>query len=47
MRSEQEIREHLTAKRAWMAEYEDSGVAEVGVEWGWTEALAWVLGEAP
>ena len=47
MRSEQEIRDLLAEKRVWMGEWEDSGASEVGVEWGWTEALAWVLGEQP
>lgn len=44
MKSLAEIEEALAERRAWMDENEDSGAAEVGVELGWMQALAWVLG---
>jgi len=47
MRSEQEIRDNLVAHRNWMNENEGGGSSEEGVEWGWVEALSWVLGEKP
>ncbi len=47
MKSEQEVRDLLKEKRAWMDENEGGGSSEEPVEWGWTEALAWVLGEKP
>jgi hypothetical protein len=30
-----------------MDENEGMGLSEEPVEWGWTQALAWVLGEEP
>jgi len=47
MKTQAEIEALLAEKRAWMDENEDSGASEVGTEWGWQQALAWVLGVQP
>jgi hypothetical protein len=43
MKSLKEIQDAHSEHEAWMDENEDSGSAEVGVELGWLQALAWVL----
>jgi len=47
MRTAAEIEQALAERREWMDENEDSGAAEVPVEWGWLSALAWVLEVEP
>ena len=47
MKSQAEVEQALRERREWMDNNEDSGAAEVPVEWGWIEALAWTLGVEP
>lgn len=45
MKTEQQIRTELAGHNEWLDEWEGQGTAEEGVEFGWVQALEWVLGE--
>lgn len=46
MKTAEEIQVKLAEAREWLDENEGMGRAEEGVETGWEQALAWVLGMA-
>jgi len=43
MRTEKEIRDELAKHQEWLDEWGGEGASEEGQEWGWLQALEWVL----